>query len=176
MKFLKQQTLSKFSASDNVLFTNQYGRAVMDLTGGLRIPQGTTAQRPQVTGVRIPGGPSGANGFIRYNTSLDPVTGNQIGIEAYINGTWEVIRAPGAATITKQTLGPGDYVETIFGPLSFIPSSPDNILVLIENVFQISGTNFNILYNHLGSGNAYIEFNDAVPLNKDVTIYFGFAN
>jgi hypothetical protein len=176
MKFLKQQNLSKFSIRDQVLFANQYGRAVMDLTGGLRLPQGTTAERPQLSGVRIPGGVNGPNGFIRYNTDIDPVTQDQIGLEVYINGSWEIIRAPGSAAITKQTLGPGDYVETVFGPLSRIPASADNILVFVENVFQISVTNFNILYNYQGSGDAYLEFAEPVPLDKNITIYFGFAN
>ena len=81
MRFLKQRSLSKFSPSDNTLFTNHYGRAVMDLTGGIRLPKGTTAQRPQVSGVRTP---NGANGYIRYNTTTNS-------IEAYINGVWEVV-------------------------------------------------------------------------------------
>jgi hypothetical protein len=68
MKFLKQKNISKFSISDNTLIANHYGRAVMDLTGGLRIPKGTTAQRPQLSNVRTPNGP---NGYIRYNT-LEP--------------------------------------------------------------------------------------------------------
>lgn len=181
MKFLKQKNISKFSIRDQDLFLNQYGRAVMDLTGGLRLPQGTTAQRPQGTkpgdaAVRTPGGATGANGYIRYNTDTDPVTLAPIGLEAYINGVWETIRAPGSTTIVKQTLGPGNYVDTIFGPLSRIPSSADTILVFVENVFQISVTNYNILYNYLGSGNAYIQFLSPVPLDKNITIYFGYSN
>jgi hypothetical protein len=173
MKFLKQKNISKFSIADNTFFTNQYGRAVMDLTGGLRIPKGTTSQRPQITGVRIPGSP---NGFIRYNTTIDPVTGEQIGLEALINGIWEVIKAPGTTAITKQTLGPGDDVETTFGPLSITPLADNNILVLVENVFQISQSNYDLSYNHLGSGDTYIVFTSPVPLGKFVTLYFGFAN
>ena len=69
MKFLKQKTLSRYSPSDNAMFTNQFGRAVMDLTGGLRLPKGTTAQRPHGTKPGdAPGkNPNGPNGFIRYN-------------------------------------------------------------------------------------------------------------
>jgi hypothetical protein len=82
MKFLKQKNISKFSISDNTLFANQYGRAVMDLTGGLRLPKGTTAQRPQLINVRTPEGP---DGYIRYNTTMNV-------IEAYIDGSWVVVR------------------------------------------------------------------------------------
>lgn len=172
MKFLKQKNISRFSISDNTFFANQYGRAVMDLTGGLRLPKGTTAERPQGT---VPGDPAvrtpnGADGFIRYNTDNNE-------IEAYIDGDWVTVRAAGSSTITKQdNLGPGDDVLTIFGPLQEDPLADDNIIVLIENVFQISGTNFNILYNYLGSGDAYIEFTSPVPLGKSMTIYFGYQN
>jgi hypothetical protein len=166
MKFLKQKTISRYSPSDNTLFTNHYGRAVMDLTGGLRLPKGTTSERPDLSGVRTP---NGADGYIRYNTETNS-------IEAYVAGVWEIVTAPGTTGITKQTLGPGNETDTIFGPLTLIPPSENSILVLVENVFQISDTNFNILYNYLGSGNAYIEFTSAIPLDKYITIYYGFSN
>jgi len=166
MRFLKQKTLSKYSPSDQTLFTNHYGRAVMQITGGLRLPKGTTAQRPQLSGVRTTGA---ANGFMRYNTTTNS-------IEAYIDGVWEVVRAPGATAITKQTLGPGNEVETTFGPLVKIPNSENNILVFVENVFQISDTNYNLVDNYLGSGNTYIVFTSSVPLDKYITIYYGYAD
>ena len=165
MKFLKQKNISKYSITDQTLFTNHYGRAVMGLSGGLRLPQGTTAQRPQTSGVRYPGNASEfADGTIRYN--LDTNT-----LEALIAGVWEVVRAPGATTITKQTLGPGDGSAVAFGPLTLTPSSADNIIVLVENVMQISTTNYT-----LTSSNTYITFTSPVPVGKFVTIYFGFAN
>ena len=166
MKFLKQKNISKFSITDQTLFTNQYGRAVMGLTGGLRLPQGTTAQRPNETLVRYPGGISGAefaDGTIRYNLDTNS-------LEALIAGVWEVVRAPGATAITKQTLGPGDDIETTY-TLSQTPSSADNIIVLVENVMQISVTNYNLI-----NGNTEIEFTSAIPSGKYVTIYYGFAN
>jgi len=177
MRFLKQKTLSKYSPSDNSFIafdtrplghTQDGGRAIIDLTGGLRLPKGTTAQRPEITGSGR-GTPAGANGYIRYNTTTNS-------LEAYIDNVWEVVRAPGATSITKQTLGPGNDVDTTFGPLSQIPSSENNILVLVENVFQISDTNFNLVDNYLGSGNTHIVFTSPVPLDKLITIYFGFAN
>ena len=167
MRFLKQKTLSKYSPSDNALFTNHYGRAVMDLTGGLRLPKGTTAERPQASGVR---NPNGANGFIRYNTTTNS-------IEALIDGVWEVVRAPGATAIAKQTLGPGNDVDTTFGPLDKIPSAENNIIVLVENVMQISDTNFNLVYDYLGTpGDTRIVFTSAVPTDKSVTIFYGYAD
>ena len=165
MKFLKQKNISKYSITDQTLFTNHFGRAVMGLTGGLRLPQGTTAQRPQTSGIRYPGDVSEfADGTIRYNLDTNS-------LEALIAGVWEVVRAPGATTITKQTLGPGNDVDVNFGPLTLTPSSPDNIIVLVENVMQISTTNYT-----LTSGNTVITFTSPVPLGKYVTIYFGYAN
>ena len=171
MKFLKTKNISKFSINDRSLIAYPNGngpgnRVVVNAKGGLMLPKGTTSERPQLTGVRQP---TDANGTIRYNTTTSS-------IEAYVGGAWEVVRAPGAASITKQTLGPGDEIQTIFGPLSSVPSADDNIIVLVENVMQISVTNYNVLYNYLGSGNAYIEFTSPVPFGKDVIVYFGFVN
>jgi hypothetical protein len=177
MKFLKQKNISKFSITDQTLFTNQYGRAVMGLTGGLRLPQGTTAQRPQLTGVRYPGSSTEfADGTIRYNTTTNS-------LEALIAGVWEVVRAPGTTSIRKQTLSAGDGVEDTFGPLAEIPIVPPigtdfdyNIMVFVENVFQISVINYDVLFNYLGSGNAFIKFTSPLDLGKAATIYYGFAN
>lgn len=171
MKFLKTKNISRFSINDRTLIAypdanGPAARVVMNAHGGLMLPKGTTSERPQLTGVRQP---ADANGTIRYNTSTNS-------IEAYVGGAWEVVRAPGPTSITKQTLGPGNEIETIFGPLALVPASADNIIVLVENVMQISVTNYTILYNYLGSGNSYIEFTSAVPLGKYVTVYFGFAN
>ena len=193
MKFLKQKNISKFSISDQTLFTNQYGRAVMGLSGGLRLPQGTTAQRPNTSLVRYPGNASEfADGTIRYNTTLNE-------LECLIAGIWETIKAAGAATITKQTIGPGDSLDGITGEKKFgilnstyIPdftASPDTIIVLVENVMQISTTNYTIVQNPAGLSSAtgylggiaypagyYLSFTDPVPNGKNVTVYYGYAN
>ena len=160
MKFLKTKNISKFSIN----YPNGNGpgnRVVINAKGGMMLPKGTTAERPQLSSVRQP---TDANGTIRYNTSTSS-------IEAYVGGAWEVVRAPGASSITKQTLGPGDASNLTFGPLTLTPSSADNIIVLVENVMQISTTNYT-----LTSGNTYITFTSPVPLGKYITIYFGFAN
>jgi hypothetical protein len=158
----------------------------MNAHGGLMLPKGSTAERPQLTGVRQP---TDANGTIRYNTTLSS-------IEAYVGGTWVVVASPVASAITKQTLGPGDGTETVFGPLntSFVTSysaSADNILVLVENVMQISTTNYTVQQSVSGSLTGpgapyadgwYVKFTSAVPASGGggnpvyVTIYYGYAN
>jgi hypothetical protein len=191
MKFLKTKNISKFSINDRSLIYYPGGngpgnRIVVNAKGGMMLPKGTTAERPQLTGVRQP---TDANGTIRYNTSLNV-------LEAYVGGTWVTVASPVASAITKQTLGPGDGTETVFGPLnaSFVTSysaSADNIIVLVENVFQISTTNYTVQQSVSGSltgPNApyadgwYVKFTSPVPATGGggnpvyVTIFYGYAN
>ena len=152
MKFLKTKNISQFSINDRALIYYPAGngpgnRVVVNANGGMMLPKGTTAQRPQLTGVRQP---TDANGTIRYNTTISA-------IEAYLGGAWVPVASSFAAAITKQTLGPGDGVSTIFGPLNttFAASyaaSADNVIVLVENVMQISTTNFTINQNPTSTG------------------------
>ena len=152
MKFLKTKNISQFSINDRALIYYPAGngpgnRIVVNANGGMMLPKGTTAQRPQLTSVRQP---TDANGTIRYNTTIPA-------LEAYVGGAWVTVASPFAAAITKQTLGPGDGVFTIFGPLNttYAPSyaaSADNVLVLVENVMQISTTNFTINQNPTSTG------------------------
>lgn len=142
MKFLKAQNTSRYSPSDNTFLVNSYGRAVMDFNGGLLIPKGTQAQRPNLTGVRQP---TDANGTIRYNTDTNE-------IEGYVGGNWETIRAPGASAISIETFGPGDASDTVYGPLANVPASANNIIVLVENVMQIPTTNFTLNQNPTSTG------------------------
>ena len=196
MKFLKQKNISKFSISDNTLIANHYGRAVMDLTGGLRIPKGTTAQRPQLSNVRTPNGP---NGYIRYNTTTNAV-------EAYINGVWEVVRASGATAIQVSRFA-ANGTETTFGPLnsSYVTNytaSDYNVMILVDNVMQIGAkVNYTVVKRQSGSfvsvsyspfsasgpgtytnDEYYIQFSTAVPAFGGtgdpiyVTVFYGYGN
>ena len=152
MKFLKTKNISQFSINDRALIYYPAGngpgnRVVVNANGGMMLPKGTTAQRPQLTSVRQP---TDANGTIRYNTTIPA-------LEAYVGGAWVTVASPFAAAITKQTLGPGDGVSTIFGPMNSTyaasyAASADNVLVLVENVMQISTTNFTINQNPTSTG------------------------
>jgi hypothetical protein len=196
MKFLKQKNISRFSISDNTLFANHYGRAVMDLTGGLRIPKGTTAERPQLSNVRTPNGP---NGYIRYNTTTNAV-------EAYINGVWEVVRASGATAIQVSRFA-ANSTETTFGPLNAAyvtnyTASDYNVMILVDNVIQIGAkVNYTVVKRQAGrfvsvsyspfsasgpgtytDNEYYIQFADAVPEFAGsgdsiyVTVFYGYGN
>jgi hypothetical protein len=185
MKYLKTKNISKFSIKDNTYIQNTYGRITIDSDNSIRLPKGTTAQRPDTVTI------SNLSGAIRYNTTISS-------IEAYIgfpgNESWEIVKAPSSTAISRSNLGPGDAVERFFGPLNStftnsFTASGDNIIVLVENVFQIWVTNFNIVQNPAGTPDAafyegaptyptgyYLEFNDPVPIGKMVTVYYGFSN
>ena len=75
MKFLKTKNISKFSINDRTLISYPDGngpgnRLVVNAKGGMMLPKGTTAERPQLTGVRQP---TDANGTIRYNTTTNSI-------------------------------------------------------------------------------------------------------
>jgi hypothetical protein len=68
-------------------------------------------------------------------------------------------------------------------------ASINNIIVLVENVFQIGTTNFTIVQNPAGIPAAafyggagsypagyYLEFADAIPVGKYVTVFYGYAD
>lgn len=208
MRFLKQKTLSQYSASDDSLMiydnrdlsthTQEGGRAIMDITGALRLPKGTTNQRPKLSNVRTPNGP---NGYIRYNTTTNAV-------EAYINSTWEVVKASGSTAIQVSRFA-ANGTETTFGPLSSnadyrtsYTGSDYNLMVLVDNVMQIGGTvNYTVVKRQAGSfvsvNNApfsssgpgtytnneyYVQFPSAVPALGGsgqpiyVTVFYGYGN
>lgn len=205
MRYLKRKTLSKFGINDDALMvydtrvpghTQNGSRAVMDLTGALRLPKGTTDQRPNLATVETANGP---NGYIRYNTTTNSV-------EAYINDVWEVIRAPGASAIQVDRFQ-ANGTETTFGPLkaSYLTAytaSDYNLMVLVDNVTQIGGkVNYTVVRRMSGSfvsvtnspfsssgpgsytdGEYYVQFPSAIPALGGtgdpiyVTVFYGYGN
>ena len=134
--------------AQNTNLRNIYGKGVkydvndqiiLDSTNTVLVPSGTTAQRPS----------SPINGHLRYNTTYTR-------FEIYEINKWDGLKvaAPStAAPITQQNIGSGDAVETIFGPLDSgdtfypVPAAAQNILVFVENVFQVAGTNYTLVQN-----------------------------
>jgi|TARA_R110000803_G_scaffold148128_1_gene213579 hypothetical protein len=120
----------KFDINDQVIF---------DTTNSILVPKGTTAQRPT----------SPVNGHLRFNTTDSR-------FEIYENSKWDGLRVAAPSTnaaITQQNIGSGDGTDKIFGPLASgdafypVPAAAQNVLVLVENVFQISGTNYTLVQN-----------------------------
>jgi hypothetical protein len=155
--------------AQNTNLRNIYGKGVkydindqviLDSTNVVLVPKGTSAQRPE----------SPVSGHMRYNTTLNE-------LEIYSEDSWRSVRYkepnndPG---IVQQALGFGDDVETLFGPLDsqdpntdyIAPIAAQNILVFVENVFQISGigNNYTLVQNPAGKDPGwYIEFTSAPP-------------
>lgn len=147
MRLIKRQTTNLRSITGKGVQYDIDNQVVVDSNRAMVLPAGTEAERPGEAGVVT----GAVNGQIRYNTSTNE-------LEAYQDGAWRNIRFkepnrnPG---IHQQSVGVGDITatNTIFGPLN--SNDPDfptayadtHVIVLIENVFQISGTNYTLIQN-----------------------------
>ena len=139
MRLLKAQNTNLRNIYGKGVKYDVNDQVVVDSTNVMLVPKGTEAQRPD----------NPTNGHIRYNT-----TANEF--EFYQDGAWRKGRYKEPRTIVQQNLGSGDAVETLFGPLDNGDTdypSPQNsggstdILVFVENVFQIFGTNYTLTQN-----------------------------
>jgi len=147
MRYLKRQNVNRRIANDTTLYSDAAGQNVYvqpNLAGSVSVPVGTNAQRP--------GTPS--NGMMRFNT--DGVTNGQM--EVYSAGRWRALKYVEQGTITQQNLGAGDGANTYFGPLNSTWYNPannannttvgaQNILVIVENVIQVSAINYTVVQN-----------------------------
>lgn len=178
MRFLKTLTLNRRAIYDDRVAVRTDSSVIMNTTNNLLVPKGTTADRPA----------SPVNGMIRYNTDLNSPYGE---LEVYQGSVWRRLRFQEPNAISLQTLGPGDDSTTIFGPLTPDPFTytaqagvtwnaaqiAKNLVVVVENVFQIGTVNFNIIQQPTGPAGAnetYIQFLTAVPTTKSIYIFHKF--
>ena len=186
MRFLKTLSLNRRAIYDDRLAVDTANGVVMNTPNNLLMPKGATGDRPSAP----------VTGMIRYNT-----TSNEVEVYQGIGGsaTWRSLRFKESTGIIQQNLGLGDDIETAFGPLSPRPSgsvdenlawaatgnilTPGNIwtganlIVIIENVFQLYDTNYDIVDGSLIgkiSGQLYVRFASPVPVGKPVTVLHGF--
>jgi hypothetical protein len=152
MKFVKKLTLDTQRPSSNRFVINVDDGIVTDTANSLQLPSGTSEDRP------IP--PN--DGQIRYSTTLNE-------FEVYNSsgqGTgWELVRTIRPANITLQNLGDGNYESTLFGPLLYDVDStrPQNIMVYVENVYQLPSINYNLLST--GSFSIFTTLSETSPTN-----------
>ena len=139
MRLLKAQNTNLRNIYGNGIKYDINGQVILASSNSILVPKGTTAERPT----------NPTNGQLRYNTDDDR-------FEFVEGGTWYGVRVAAPSTtapITQQTLGLGDQVETIFGPLDSgdldypVPLAAQNIFVFVENVFQIANTNYTLVQN-----------------------------
>jgi hypothetical protein len=130
MKFVKRSNILPHRPLATNLSYEIDGKIVTDSSASIQIPAGTTAQRVETY----------REGQMRYNTDANAM-------EAYINGAWQFLRTVTQANITFQTLGTGNYADTIFGPLSYPvdPVKTANVFVYVENVPQMPTINYNLV-------------------------------
>ena len=108
--------------------TPAYDLDVSGSTDALRLPVGTTAQRP-----------TGATGIIRFNTTTGQYEGCQDG-STFVN----LATAGSTPTFTKESTT-GDGSTTAFsGFFSSAPESANNVFVYIDNVFQEPTENYTV--------------------------------
>ena len=164
MRLIKAQSTNLRSIQGTGIKYDINGFNRMGGETGIVVPLGTTAQRPIFP----------ENGVMRYNTDLEA-------FEIYADGAWGEVRKKEPTEIVQQNLGNGDASETIFGPLvngdiNFpAPSSARNLLVFIENVFQIATTNYTLIQNPAGKAEGwYISFSSAPDVGKPVTVLHNF--
>ena len=165
MRYLRRQSTQTHGIFGNKDIRRDInGQVVMDSTDMMMVPKGTDAQR-----LTTP-----VDGHIRYNTDSDV-------FEARQAGSWAPFRRFEPATIVQQSLANGDDVETKFGPLTNndtynpSPAAAQNLIVLIENVFQLATTNYVLEQNPAGKpAGWYVVFGTAVPTGKPVTVLHNF--
>jgi hypothetical protein len=184
MRFLKTLTLNRRAIYDS--------RVALTTDNNFTVADSTVMTLPKSSSVV-----SGVEGMIRYNTSTHDV-------EVYQgtggSATWRALRFREPGTITQQAAGTGDGFNTVF-PLSPQPSSTaangltwdlvqqaKQIIVIVGNVIQVSGTNYviklgeNIDNNGTATpgypyinGTKYIQFTSGVPgLATPVVVLHGF--
>ena len=153
MRFLKGQNLNKFRRNDHSIYTDFDGRVEMRTNKTLLLPKGNQQGRPVVP----------ENGQVRYNTDIQD-------IEVYVNSQWRRVRYKEPTEIIQQNLGYGDYTKQFFGPLWPVPAAGQNIIVLIENVFQVHNTNYTLVQQE---GGWYLYF-DQPPPSKPITVLHNF--
>jgi len=168
MRYIKRQTTNtRGLIGKGVHMTANDREILLDSDNVVLIPKGPTATRPQFP----------KNGHMRYNT-----TDNRF--EVYEAGRWDGVRntAPSSsAPVTVQTLGNGDASEVYFGPLDSgdpfypVPLAAQNVLVFVENVYQLPNTNYSLIQNPPGkSAGWYLEFASAPDLGKPITVLHNF--
>ena len=185
MRFLKTLTLNRRAIYDS--------RVALDTNNNFTVADSTVMTLPKSSSSLST---TQAEGMIRYNTSTHDV-------EVYQgtggSATWRALRFREPGAITQQAAGTGNGVNTVF-PLSPQPvtiaangltwnlaQQAKQILVIVGNVIQVSGTNYVLIDGAditvtvgsapgpYTSGTKYIQFTSGVPgLATPVVVLHGF--
>jgi hypothetical protein len=157
MKYVKKLNLNRkrpASQEFNVVTDryDQYGvpleRIETNSVVSTQIPSGPASTRPNIF----------KNGQLRYSQTLQE-------LEAYVNGTWEILRTIRQPDISYKSYSNANYLNTIFGPLAYDTdlTKPQNVSVFVENVQQLPDTS-NIPGSNI-SGNFSLVYTPSVVTN-----------
>lgn len=178
MRYLRKQVINRRAPYDQRLQVDINSNVLMSSPAAVQVPAGTTIQRPIVGNRYGTTNVGDLSGMIRYNTTSGE-------LEGYQAGQWRSFRFKEATQITVQNAGVGDFVETTFPinpqPPSIVQSGTTwtgaNIIVIVENVIQVFGTNYTITQapaNGKAGTGYWVTFDQPVPTGKPVTIIHGF--
>jgi hypothetical protein len=115
--------------------------------------------------------------MMRYDTVKNEVM-------VYQGTAWRAMRFKESTQIIQQNLGAGDSSNVYFGPLNSTYYNPSNIssdvssygaqniLVIVENVIQVSGINYTVVQNPSISSETYNAYLSVAGGTGSSTIYF----
>ena len=139
MRFLRNINLNPKAPHDQRLRITKGDEVQFNTQFSLQLPSGPTANRAS----------SPSAGMMRLNSDTGQV-------EVYQSSSWRSLRYKESGAVALQSLGNGDGISTLYGPLSPAPPSVvqsgytwtgANLMVYVENVFQIFNTNYLIAQN-----------------------------
>jgi hypothetical protein len=171
MRFLKQLQLNRRDVKDQRIAALGTGEILLKSTKSLRLPYGSNADIARTSGL-IPG-------RMRYNTDT-------LNVEVYQGNTWRALRYQESGTIVQQNLGAGDNDTVYFGPLNAAYNNKiasnnttyggQNILVIVENVIQISDINYTVV-NSTGTiaAETYLPKLSVAATTSSTVLYFNSA-
>lgn len=144
MRYIKKLALfSKSPMDDKFSVLQDQKRIVTNSSSTMQLPTGPRSARP--TGSSI------VDGTIRYNSEINEfeVYNGTLYSSGQSQNQWEILRTIRQANITPQNLGYGNYNDVYFGPLAYDISltKPQNVLVFVDNVYQIPNTNYTLVQN-----------------------------
>lgn len=139
MRLLRNLNLNPKAIRDNRLAITANDEVAFNTPHSLILPTGSTSQRSV----------SPVSGMIRYNDETEE-------IEVYQFSSWRALRFKESSQIVQQNLGNGDGISVYYGPLNPAPPTVvasgttwggQNIMVYVENVYQIFNTNYTVEQN-----------------------------
>jgi hypothetical protein len=181
MRYLKRQNINRRTPNDTTVYSDVANANVYVAPtgqGSLVVTNGTTSTVPS----------SPVVGMMRYNT-----TTNEMEVYQGASPTWRALRYKESTGITQQNLGAGDSSQIYFGPLSPAPPTvvqtgngsssgqystnvawgAQNIIVVVENVIQISGINYTVVQNPtIGADSSAVGTLSVAGTTSSKTLYF----